>query len=215
MSNFEPKFLRYSCSDAGLGAALAIAFSEAGLHVYATARNSYKIIMSIQTAISTAMCVSRMTDLDVLVNNAGGAYSMPFSDLSIPQAKQLFDLTAIAVFPNSQSLKLEPFGIIVVDLKTGLVTSELYRINMEAMLVSSTKDSIYEPAMAVADKSMRKDNFEDSVVLDLSRKRSQSVLRRGPQAGLARIGTILLFGMLDATIKKTRTFDVAELIIPK
>ena len=218
MSNSKPKALTDSYSDAGLGAALAIALTEAGLRVNATARNSYKmshvesvvseaLTLEVQTAISTEMCISRLTDLDILVDNAGGAYSMPFPDLSIPRAKQLFDLSvwsdlavtqdflplplkskgmivnqtsvvssisipfqfvynasqaAMAVFPDSQRLKLQPFGIIVVDLKTGLVTSELYKNTIEAMLVTSTKDSIYEPAMAVAERSMRSDNFEDS-----------------------------------------------------
>ena len=127
MSNFEPKILTYSCSDAGLGSALAIAFPEAGLHVYATARSSYKmshvesvvseaLTLEVQTAISTAMCVSRMTDLDDLVNNAGGAYSMPFSDLSIPKVKQLFDLSVwsdLAVTQALVPLLLRSKGMIV------------------------------------------------------------------------------------------------------
>src|ERR1700712_3541828 len=103
MSDSKRKVLITGCSDGGLGAALAIAFHDAGLHVYATARNPAKLAEVTSHGIETltldvlsddsiAACVSKLTDLDILVNNAGAAYSMPVSDLSIPESKKLFDL---------------------------------------------------------------------------------------------------------------------------
>jgi NAD(P)-dependent dehydrogenase (short-subunit alcohol dehydrogenase family) len=91
------------CSDGGLGAALAIALHKAGLYVYATARNVVKITQVSTTGIHTtslnftsetsiAACVARISSLEILVNNAGGGYSMPISDLSIIEAKKVFDL---------------------------------------------------------------------------------------------------------------------------
>lgn len=70
------------CSDGGLGAALAIAFHKAGLHVYATARNASKkeslANLGIETPTldvlfdsSISECVSKLSSLDILVNNAG------------------------------------------------------------------------------------------------------------------------------------------------
>ena len=69
------------CSDGGLGAALAIAFHEAGLHVYATARNPSKtkdlasrgietITLDVQDEASIAACANQLPSLNILVNNA-------------------------------------------------------------------------------------------------------------------------------------------------
>ena len=96
------------CSDGGLGAALAITYHEAGYRVFATARNPSKMAalkgMGIETLTldvvseeSIAACVSSVSKLtgdtlNVLVNNAGAQYNMPISDLSIPEAKKIFDL---------------------------------------------------------------------------------------------------------------------------
>jgi NADP-dependent 3-hydroxy acid dehydrogenase YdfG len=90
-----------SCSEGGMGAALAIAFHEAGLHVYATARDLSKmtqlaslgietLVLDIQSDPSIASCVSKLSsrNLDILVNNAGASASMPISDLSLPRLRR-------------------------------------------------------------------------------------------------------------------------------
>src|ERR1700748_1171583 len=103
MSSAKRSVLITGCSDGGLGAALAIAFHEAGLHVYATARDPSKmkelsalgietLTLDVLSDSSIAACVSQLTSLDILVNNAGAGYSMPVSDISITEAKKLFDL---------------------------------------------------------------------------------------------------------------------------
>jgi 1-acylglycerone phosphate reductase len=117
------------CSDNSLGAALAIAFHKAGLHVYATARNPSKLTqvqaLGIETLTldvldesSIAACVNTMSEkgLDILVNNAGAMYYMPMSDLSIPEAKKLFDLNVWAYLAVTQAflpLLLKSKGMIV------------------------------------------------------------------------------------------------------
>lgn len=74
------------CSDGGLGAALAITFHEAGLHVYATSRDPSKmndlqargieiLTLDVLSDSSIAACVSKVSSLDILVNNAGGGGS--------------------------------------------------------------------------------------------------------------------------------------------
>lgn len=93
------------CSDNSLGSALAIAFHAAGLEVYATARDTTKmqaltdypnihlVRLDVQSDDSIAECVRQVpSPLDILVNNAGGGYNMPVVDLSIADAKKLFDL---------------------------------------------------------------------------------------------------------------------------
>jgi 1-acylglycerone phosphate reductase len=105
MASSKRTVLITGCSEGGMGAALAIAFHEAGLHVYATARDLSKmkqltslgietLVLDIQSDSSIASCVSKLSsrNLDILANNAGASASMPISDLSLPEAKKIFDI---------------------------------------------------------------------------------------------------------------------------
>lgn len=102
------------CSDGGLGAALAVAFHEAGLKVHATARDPSKMAdlksrgieilqLDVLDESSIAACVSKISSLDILINNAGAAYSMPVSDLSISETRKLFDLNVFSYIAVSQA----------------------------------------------------------------------------------------------------------------
>lgn len=127
MAETKRTVLITGCSEGGLGAALAIAFHKAGLHVYATARNPSKMSQLVGLGIETltldvlsessiAAAVSKLSHLDILVNNAGGTYNRPISDLSISEAKQLFDLNVwsyIAVTQAFLPLILKSKGMIV------------------------------------------------------------------------------------------------------
>ena len=115
------------CSDGGLGAALAIAFHEAGLHVYATARNPSKmsrlaslgietLTLDVLSESSIAACVSKIPSLDILINNAGATFLMPVVDVSIAEAKKIFDLNVWSYIAMTQAfmpLLLESKGMIV------------------------------------------------------------------------------------------------------
>jgi short-subunit dehydrogenase len=181
MSLAKRTVLITGCSDGDLGCALAIAFHEAGLRVYATSRDPSKmsevmahgietLTLDVQSGSSITGCVNKLSNLDILINNAGAGYKMPVSDMSLKEAKDLFDLNlwsylavtqaflplllkskgtivnhtsaasvctipfqsaynaskaAMAAFSDSQRLELEPFGVRVVDLKTGVVSSNL------------------------------------------------------------------------------------------
>jgi short-subunit dehydrogenase len=110
-----------------MGAALAEAFHEAGLRVYATARDVSKmtalkragietIALDIQSADSIASCVTKLPKLDILVNNAGASYSMPISDMSMDEAKHLFDVNVwaqLAVIQAFLPLLIESKGMVV------------------------------------------------------------------------------------------------------
>ena len=101
------------CSDGGLGAALAIAFHNAGWRVLATARNPSKlaqvtaagletILLDTQSDASIAAAVDQTAkltggSLDVLLNNAGAGYSMPLMDLDLAKARNLFDLNVFSL----------------------------------------------------------------------------------------------------------------------
>jgi 1-acylglycerone phosphate reductase len=274
MSSVKRTVLISGCSDGGLGAALAIAFHEAGLHVYATARNPSKMKQVASAGIETltldvlsdssiAACLSKVPRLDILVNNAGGIYGAPVSDLSIPEAKKLFDLNlwayisvtqaflplllksegiivnhtsaasviaipfqsvyhaskaAMAMFSETERLELEPFGVRVVDLKTGYVKSNI-NSHTEGFQ-GLPKGSIYEPAKETVEKSMRGDGLEElgipahewakNVVQDLLKKKPPARIWRGASAFLVWIGTFLPYGMLDKSAKKASGFDIVE-----
>lgn len=280
MSN-KQSVLITGCSDGGLGAALAIAFHEAGLQVYATARNPTKMTdlesrgisilpLDVLSESSIAACVSKLSRLDILINNAGATYNIPASDINIPEARKLFDLNvwsyvavtqaflplllespkaiivnqtsigavttlpfqgvytaskaAMAMISDTQRLELEPFGITVVDLKTGVVRSNLIKNQIDATQGSTLpKGSIYEPAKEVVEKGMRQDTFIGAglpadqwargVTHDLLKKKPPSVIWRGESAWLARLGTVLPFGMMDGTVKKLSGLDVVEKIV--
>lgn len=101
------------CSDGGLGSGLALAFHKAGWRVLASARNLAKIkdvndagieivqldTLSDESIAAAVKTVASLTggSLDVLLNNAGGGYSMPILDLDISKAKELFDLNVWSV----------------------------------------------------------------------------------------------------------------------
>jgi short-subunit dehydrogenase len=129
MANSKRTVLITGCSEGGMGAALAIAFHEAGLHVWATARDLSKMThlsslgiktleLDIQSDSSITACVSKVSsrDLDILVNNAGASASMPISDLSIPEAKKIFDVNVWSQLSITQAflpLLLKSKGMIV------------------------------------------------------------------------------------------------------
>lgn len=281
MSSPKRTVLITGCSDGGLGAALAKAFYEAGLKVYATARDPSKmsqlaslgielLTLDILSESSIADCVSKLSSLDILVNNAGAQYPMPVSDVSIVEAKKLFDLNvwshiavtqaflpllrsstsglivnqtsisasttvpfsavynaskaALAMFSDTLRLELQPFGINVVDLRTGLVQSTMInntRLNQSVDLLP--KDSIFHPAKTTVEKILRMDEFVGKgmqtdtwvkgVVGDLLRARPPNVIWRGETAWLARIATVLPFGTFDGFVKKLAGLDVVEKLI--
>ncbi|EXJ87652.1 hypothetical protein A1O1_04576 [Capronia coronata CBS 617.96] len=258
------------CLDGGLGAALAIAFHKAGLHVYATARNPARMTQVAELGIETltldvlsessiAACVSKIPRLDILVNKAGAAYSMPVTDMSIPKARKLFDLNAFlplllkskGIIVNQTSiaaslilplaaaygaskaamahisetlrLELQPFGITVIELKTGLVRSNLIKNHEIATQPQLPENLIYTPAKEQVETALRQERFvgeglpadqwATAVTQDILQKQPPPVIWRGDSARLARVGSILPFGFLDGTAKKATGFDLVEIAL--
>jgi len=260
-----------------LGAALALAFHQAGLKVYATARSKSRManlashgiqleVLDVLSDTSIAECVQKFTDnhleLDILVNNAGVAYVMPFSDMSLVEAKKVFDMNvwsymavtqaflplllkskgmivnqtsvasitttpfqsiynaskaAIAKISDSQRLELAPFGIKVVDLKTGLVQSNLINNTGQVRL---PKDSLYEVGREKIEAVMRGDSFmsdgmptqdwANQVVQKLLKKNPPYNIWKGNKALLVWVCGFLPFGTLDPVVKKYSGLDVVE-----
>ncbi|KAI1628199.1 1-acylglycerone phosphate reductase [Exophiala viscosa] len=96
------------CSQNGLGYAMAVAFHNAGLRVFATARDPTRMsglkdlgieclkldVCDEESILECVEEIKRLTEggLDCLANNAGGGYNMPVSDIAVDEAKALFDL---------------------------------------------------------------------------------------------------------------------------
>lgn len=229
------------------------------------------LTLDVQSESSIAACVGSLSGLDILVNNAGAQFLMPMADVSIPEAKKLFDLNvwshiamtqaflplllksskgmivnqtsigavttlpfqaiynaskaALAMLSDSMRLELEPFGITVVDLRTGVVKTNLIKNLKETQQPSLPKGSIYEPARDAVEKALRQDGFEDTgmpannwaklVVQDLLKKNPPSVIWRGDSAWLTRLAAILPFGMFDGMVKKLTGLDVVERTVRK
>lgn len=129
MPSPERNVLITGCSDGGIGAALAVAFHQAGFHVYATARNVAKmkslealgiglLELDVQSEASIAACVKKIPSLDILVNNAGTVYVMPVLDLNIAEAKRIFDLnvwSCVAVTQAFLPLLLRSHSALIVN----------------------------------------------------------------------------------------------------
>ncbi|KAL1301597.1 hypothetical protein AAFC00_005827 [Neodothiora populina] len=276
MSASKQKVLITGCSDGGLGAALAVAFHTAGLHVYATARNPSKMAhlrslgietmtLDVLSDASIAACVSQISELDILVNNAGAAYFMPISDISLDEAKKLFDLNvwsflamyqaflplllkskgiivnhtsiasvvtipfqsvyhaskaAMAMFSDSQRLELKPFGVRVVDLKSGAVISNIME-NQAATAYPLPKNSIYAPyadkiditGKRTMDNAMPADKWANQVVRNLLKESPPSTIWTNVyQAFLVRLSMLLPFGWFDGFAKSMVGLDVVEKI---
>jgi 1-acylglycerone phosphate reductase len=277
MSTKKRTVLITGCSEGGIGAALAAAFQEAGFHVYATVRNPAKmetlrargidtLTLDVQNGASIQECVSKLSSLNILVNNAGVQFLMPVVDVDISEAKKIFDLNvfsqlavtqaflplilkspkgmivnqtsvgasstipfqavynaskaAMAMFSDSMRLELSPFGITVVDLRTGVVKTNLIKNLKETQQPSLPEGSIYEPAKQTVEKALRQEGFEGQglpadqwakgVVSDLAKSNPPPVIWRGESAWLVRLATVLPFGMFDNMIKKMTGLDVVE-----
>lgn len=108
------------CSEGGLGAALAKAFHARDYQVYATLRDPAKAkslehvegieisTLDVTKNESIQQCVQQIEKktggtLDVLVNNAGADCTMPLLDVSLEEAKALYDLNVWAVLALTQA----------------------------------------------------------------------------------------------------------------
>ncbi|OGM40780.1 hypothetical protein ABOM_011127, partial [Aspergillus bombycis] len=132
-TKFLPSVLITGCSAGGIGSALAEAFHERGLYVFATARSLDKMAHleklpnvtlleldvtcdeSIKATVAT-VAVQAGGKLNYLVNNSGQCIVMPALETSIDKAKELFDVNlwgVIAVTHAFAPLLIAAKGTIV------------------------------------------------------------------------------------------------------
>ncbi|KAK7708883.1 hypothetical protein SLS63_013365 [Diaporthe eres] len=242
------------CSDGGMGAALAEALHKAGLTVYATARDPSKMKNLSQK-------------LDILINNAGQNYLMPVADISIAEAKKIYDVNvwahiavtqaflplllkskgpgmivnqtsiggvstipfraiyhsakaAFVMISDTMRLELQPFGIKVIDLRTGIIKTNLIRNIQQTKRTELPKGSIFEPARDLVERELAQMDHEEegtdlsewvqSVVGELLKPNPPPVIWKGEKALLSRIATVAPFGTFDGLVRKLSGFDKVE-----
>ncbi|KAI0506261.1 putative short-chain dehydrogenase/reductase [Xylaria bambusicola] len=130
------------CSEGGIGAAMAMAFSRQGFHVFATLRNTSRIgalaeiedlevlELEVTSTESVARCVEHVRErtggtLDVLVNNAGRGFLMPLLDVNIDAAKELFDINVWGALIVTQG-----FAPLIINAKGAIVNHSSVAGNM-------------------------------------------------------------------------------------
>ncbi|KAL7951825.1 hypothetical protein V8C42DRAFT_305330 [Trichoderma barbatum] len=108
------------CSSDGIGAVLALTLAKQGHHIFATARNVFKIpselgnlpnvsvialdVSSKESVAEAAKAVEEAGHgLDVLVNNAGFGYTMPILDVDIDKAQDLYNANVWGVVRTVQA----------------------------------------------------------------------------------------------------------------
>lgn len=161
MENTKRKVLITGCSDGSLGAALAVAFHNAGLHVYATARSLAKMStvaslgidtleLDVTSPASVAACAGKLSSLDVLVNNAGAVHHMPVVDLDLSEARAIFELNVWAQIAVTQAF----LPLLLRSPHGGLIANQ----TSAASLVPIPFQSVYnasKAAMAMFSENMR------------------------------------------------------------
>ncbi|KAI0383021.1 NAD(P)-binding protein [Hypomontagnella monticulosa] len=186
------------------------------------AKKLYDLNVWAHIAMIQAFLPLLMKSSNALIVNqtsVGASATIPF------QAIYNSSKAAMAMLSDSLRLELSPFNIKVVDLRTGIVKTNLIKNLQEKSNVTLPKGSIYEPAREVVEKALRQEGFESSgmpanqwaeaVVRDLQKTNPPPVIWRGESALLTRISTVLPFGLFDGFVKKLAGLDAVEQIVKK
>ena len=131
----------------------------------------------------------------------------------------------MAMVSDTLRLELHPFGIKVVDLRSGLIKTNLINNLKEAKKGLLPADSIYSPAKEVMERTLVQQNFEGqgmeasqwakAVVSDLLKKNPPPQIWRGGTAWLAWLSTLLPFGLFDGALKKASGMDKVDPLLRK
>lgn len=128
------------------------------------------------------------------------------STMTVPfQSAYNASKAAMAIFSYSMRLELEPFGITVVELKTGAVATNMIKNQKANSPISLPANSIYAPAREAVESAMRNkkmgamgtppDRWAAEVVGDLTKKKPPAIIWRGYNAKAGLLGTFFPHGM--------------------
>ncbi|KAJ8125900.1 hypothetical protein O1611_g7736 [Lasiodiplodia mahajangana] len=157
----------------------------------------------------------------VIVNQTSVNASTTFPFQSIYGSSK----AALSMLTDSMRLELEPFGIKVVELRTGVVKTNLIKTMQTSTSTTLPDDSIYGPAKERLEKSLRQEQFVDggmpnqqwaeAIVRDLSKKNPSTVIWRGEGAFLCWVMSLLPSFLTDGLVKKLTGLDEVAQILRK
>ncbi|GAP91982.1 putative short-chain dehydrogenase reductase SDR [Rosellinia necatrix] len=166
----------------------------------------------------------------IIVNNTSVAAALPLPFQGVYCASK----AALSALSATLRLELAPFGVRVVELRTGVVKSNLIR-SMQAAGSSSgsgsdsaasttlPEGSIYDPARDRVEAALRQEQFADAgmpaaewaeaVVRDLSGRSPAPLIWRGESAFLCWVLSLLPRGWSDGVVRKASGLaEVAQLL---
>ncbi|KAK9368983.1 hypothetical protein V1509DRAFT_639338 [Lipomyces kononenkoae] len=185
------------------------------------AKETFNANVWAQLAITQAFLPLLLKSKGMIVNQTSvvSTTAVPF------QSAYNASKAAMAIFSDTARLELEPFGIKVVELKTGAVSTNMIKNQKENTPITLPVGSLYEPAREAVESAMRNDKMANvgtppdrwaaEVVGDLMKKNPPAMIWRGSQAKAGRLGTIFPHGMLDSVMKKMTGLDVVEEMVRK
>ncbi|KAI1424142.1 NAD(P)-binding protein [Xylaria sp. FL1777] len=170
-------------------------------------------------AVTQAFLPRIMEAKGIIVNqtSVGASLTLPFQ--SIYNSSK----AAMSMISDTMRLELEPFGLKVIELRTGVVKTNMIRTMQTSTSTTVPKDSIYYPARDRLEPSLRQEQFTEAgmpseqwaeaVVGDLVKKNPPSVIWRGETAFVCWVLSLLPHGWADGFAKKiTGLGEVAQIL---
>lgn len=185
----------------------------------AEAKKVYDLNVWSHIAVTQAFLPRIIESKGTIVNqtSVGVSTTLPF------QGVYNSSKAAMSMFSDSMRLELQPFDVKVVELRTGVVKTNLIKTMQTTTNTTLPENSIYAPARERLEQALRQEQFQDAgmpvdqwaeaIVKDLSKKAPTPVIWRGETALLCWVLSLLPFGWSDGIAKKvTGLGEVAQIL---
>ncbi|KAI0972011.1 NAD(P)-binding protein [Xylaria arbuscula] len=185
----------------------------------AEAKKVYDINVWSHIAVTQAFVPRIVESKGIIVNqtSVGASMTLPF------QSVYNSSKAAMAMISDTMRLEFEPFGVRVVELRTGIVKTNLIKTMQTSTSTTLPDGSIYEPARERLEQSLRQEQFvsvgmpseqwAEAIVRDLSKKNPPSLIWRGESSFICWLTTLLPHGWSDGFVKKaTGLADVEQIL---
>ncbi|OTB00606.1 hypothetical protein M426DRAFT_324160 [Hypoxylon sp. CI-4A] len=187
----------------------------------AEAKKVYDLNVWSHIAVTQAFMPRILESKGIIVNHTsvGVTLTLPF------QGVYNSSKAALSMLSDTMRLELEPFGVKVIELRSGVVKTNLIKTMQTSTTTVLPKDSIYDPARERIEKSLRQEQFKnagmprqqwaETIVQDLSRKSPQPLISRGEATFISWFLSLLPFGWSDGLAKKLSGLNEAEQVLKK
>ncbi|KAI0401348.1 NAD(P)-binding protein [Xylaria palmicola] len=185
----------------------------------AEAKRVYDLNVWSHIAVTQAFMPRLLASRGTVVNqtSVGASVALPF------QAVYNSSKAAMSMLSDTMRMELEPFGVKVVELRTGVVKTNMIKTMQASAPTTLPEDSIYLPARERVEQMLRQEQYAnagmpsqqwaEAIVRDLSKKSPPSLIWRGETAFICWVLSLLPYGWADALVKKTTGLgDVAQLL---